>query len=241
MNRNEYRTQTILEPAAAMLDRETEEALYRHYRAFFHTAENTRNWNPWTDIPWDQVSIAPSPALAEAVLASYREDVFLPDYTVTMLHTLRSSRGRAWFATRWSYEEGKHLLTLGEWLVRSGTRTDDELKVMADELLYAYRWEAPFPDPTAVLADALAWEMREIERYRALHHLASEEGDAALTGAIRRLLADEEAHQAFFLEALEIIARMHGELVTDAVRRVATAQGSPAHAHALLTAFDAVQ
>jgi hypothetical protein len=32
---------------------------------------------------------------------------------------VRGSRGRAWFHANWGYEESKHSMALGDWLLRS--------------------------------------------------------------------------------------------------------------------------
>lgn len=223
--------------AAARLDRPAEDPLYRLYRSYFQTAEETRRWNLWEDIPWDQVRTDPPSELVEAVLAVYREDVFLPDYSARALHVLRSSRGRAWFLTRWSYEEGKHLLALTEWLIKSGARTDAELKQLSNGLLAQYTWEPPFNDGAAVFADSLLWELRELEQGRALRLQAQKAEDPALVAVLDYILADEEAHLDFFRAALSIIAREQKEAVEDAVRRIAEVQEFPGGAPALLAAL----
>lgn len=224
--------------AAARLDRLTEEALYTLYRAYFKTAEDERRWNVWEDIPWDAVKVSPSPELIAAVMAIYREDLFLPDFSAKSLHILRSSRGRAWFITRWSYEESKHLIALTDWLVRAGVFTDDELKQYADDLLTRHQWEPPFNDGTAVLWDALLWETREIERYRHLMAQAKDADDAALVSVIEHLLADEQAHRGFFRDSIRIIAERHRENVAEAAQRVAGAQEFEGGAAGLLALLD---
>jgi acyl-[acyl-carrier-protein] desaturase len=205
----------------ARRDRATEDALYRLYRGYFETAENTRNWNPWVAIPWDEVKTTPSAQLAGGVLATYKELLFLPDYSAHALSTLRASRGRAWFLTRWSYEEGKHLLALGEWLVRSGVCTDEQLKTLGDEILLQYRWESPTEEPTALFVDALLWEVREIALVTGLQELAQTEGDTALIQLLERLHKDNTAHQGFFRETLRIISQTYPEEVTTAITQIA--------------------
>ncbi len=218
-----------------MLDPRTEGELYRLYRTYFQKAETERRWNLWDDTPWDLATTTPSEALAEAALASYREDVFLPDYSAKALHILRSSRGRGWFLTRWAYEEGKHLIALSEWLTRAGVRTDAEMRDLTETILAAYAWRPELDDPLAVLADSLAWEANEIARFAALKTLAQAENDGALAAICDRILADEEAHQAFFREALQIIGAAYPDAVADAVRRIAALQDDPASGAALLS------
>jgi acyl-[acyl-carrier-protein] desaturase len=216
----EKQVATRPESSAMRLDRPTEDALYKLYRNYFREAEDNRNWSPWTAIPWEETKPEPSPNLIEAVLDLYRDALFLPDYSARALELLRASRGRAWFITRWSYEEGKHLLILHEWLIRSGAYTDDQLKAMSDELLTAYRWEPPFPDAPAIFVDALLWEQREIEQINAIKAQAENTGDTALLTVLNLMLADENAHHEFFAAALRTIEENHAPLVEDARRRI---------------------
>jgi acyl-[acyl-carrier-protein] desaturase len=215
------------ESSAMRLDRPTEDRLYKLYRNYFTDAERNRNWNPWTAIPWDEVKSGPSPELVAAALEAYREDLFMPDYSARALHLMRASRGRAWFITRWSYEEGKHLLALHEWLLRSGAFTDEQLKELAERLLTAYRWEPPFTDAPAVFVDSLLWELREIERAAALKRLAGAAGDTALVRTLELIQIDEAAQKDFFVAALGIIAETYPDVVRDAIRRVTDALEVP--------------
>ena len=206
--------------SAARMDRATEYKLYRLFRTFFEQAEDNRNWNLWKDIPWHDAKRSPAPELVSAVMTAYREALFLPDYSSYTLKALRSSRGRAWFLTRWSYEEGKHLLALGEWFVKTHTVTDNDLKALSNELLAHYKWEPPFHDAPALFVDALLYENQEIEQMTAIHRLAEASGDTALTLLMEKILADEAAHQAFFREALACIGETYPERVRDAIARI---------------------
>jgi acyl-[acyl-carrier-protein] desaturase len=228
------------DPGAARLDSATERALYQHYRQFFQKAEEERRWNVWADVPWDAVAAGPSALLVQAVVDAYREELFLPDYSARLLELQRASRGRAWWLTRWSYEEGKHVIALSEWLLRSGAYSDEQLRDFTEAALGAYRWEPPFLDGLASLTEMVVWERREIDRYRALRRLATEAEDGELTYVAGRLLGEEEAHLEFLSSCLGIIARGgHAEAVRDAVRRVAADQPEPeASERALLGLLD---
>lgn len=208
----------------AMLDRATEDALYEKFAAFFRVAEEERAWNLWTEVPWEQTANPPSAALTEAVEAAYADELFLPDYAEQMLSLVRSSRGRAWFMTRWTYEEGKHILALGEWLMRSGQRSDAALKAFSDDLLAGGRWTLPFTDPSAAMVYALVREQEEIERYRALRSAAEAENDGALGILLRHILSDEQAHRDFLRDALRTIQGSQPALIEEAARRVAASR-----------------
>jgi acyl-[acyl-carrier-protein] desaturase len=222
----------------AMLDRATEDALYARFRAFFLAAEEERRWNLWEDVPWDRANPAASDDLAGAVVAAMDRELHLPEASAKILYTLRSSRGRAWFVTRWSYEEGKHLLVLGEWLVRSGKRSDQDLREHADRLLAGRDWQLAAGDPPGVMAQALLWELEEIERHRALRARAEAEGDGALVFVADKILADEHVHREFLRDALGIMARSAPEAVAQSARRVAAAPEAGPWGAALLADLD---
>ncbi len=224
--------------ASARLDPATEERLYRLFREFFQKAEETRRWNLWSDVPWDAIATDPPRELSEAVLTAFREDSFLPDYSAHALHYLRASRGRAWFLTRWAYEEGKHLLALGEWLTKSGSISGDDLRELSNGLLATYTWQPEDRDNLFVWADALLWEMHEIDRFRALKQSAETAGDSALVELASRILTDEEAHRDFFRLSLAIIAERYGERVEAAIKEAAQAHESPEAGQTLLALLD---
>lgn len=212
---------TTEESAIAMLSPEAERAIYLLYRDYFRTADSERQWNLWTDLPWDNAPAeAPSEALINAALDIYKDLLFLPDYAAFGLARSRSSRGRAWFLTRWSYDEGKHLLTLNEWLVQRAGIPDSELRAMGDSLLTQFRWTPPTADPETLLADALAWEISEISRLTALATLATESGETALDEGCRHMLADDNAHRHFLSSALDVVAKERPGDVEAAVRHV---------------------
>ena len=219
--------------AVARLDRPTEDKLYRLYRDFFRVAEEQRRWSIWVDIPWDEPREAPSESLVEAVLDNYREDSFLPDYSMHVLRILRASRGRAWFLTRWSYEEGKHLIALSEWLTRTKSRTDTEMREFTEAHLRTFRWTPPDEEPFAVLADMLLWELGEIDRYTTLRDKAQSAEDVALIAATDLILGDETAHRDFLRDALAICNVSYGPQVAEAITRLAATEEFPGGADAL--------
>ncbi|MFY7951820.1 MAG: hypothetical protein ACOVT5_04880 [Armatimonadaceae bacterium] len=212
---------TTEESAIAMLSPDAEREIYLLYRDYFRAADSERQWNLWTDLSWDNAPDgAPSKELVDAALDIYKDLLFLPDYAAFGLARSRSSRGRAWFLTRWSYDEGKHLLTLNEWLVRRAGIPDSDLRAMGDALLTEFRWTPPTADPETLLADALAWEISEIARITSLETLATQSGEAALAEGCRHMLADDNAHRRFLAGALAVIAKERPEETDAAVRHV---------------------
>ncbi len=215
---------TPFNPAAARLDNETEAELYALYRAYFADAE-ARQWNVWDTIPWEtNYPTEPSDALTQAVLACYGAELFLPDYMTTLLMHTRSSRGRTWYVTHWCYEEGKHLLALGEWLTRRGLFTNEELQIQNAEVLGMSRWKPASIDAIALFADAILYETQEEERYRQLRDIAKAENDMALVTLCEHILNDEDTQKSFFAQSLSIISKRHADKVSAAIEVVTTEQ-----------------
>src|SRR5229473_7447337 len=113
---------------------ELEPAMWRLYRDFFDQAEKKRRWRIREDIPWDQCNPRLDPAIADVVESFCAVELYLPDYTSKILPVVRPSRGRTWFYANWGYEESKHALALGDWLLRSGQRSDEQMADMESEL-----------------------------------------------------------------------------------------------------------
>src|SRR5690242_10297382 len=105
-----------------------EREIWAIYQEFFALAERRRRWSLHDDIPWDQCNPHTDPAIASVIESFCAVELFLPDYVGKFLPLVRGYRGRAWFAANWGYEESKHSLVLGEWLLRSGHRTEEQLE-----------------------------------------------------------------------------------------------------------------
>jgi acyl-[acyl-carrier-protein] desaturase len=214
-------------PAAARLDNETEAELYSLYRAYFADAE-ARQWNVWDAIPWEaSYTTDASEPLVQAVLDCYSAELFLPDYMTTLLKHTRASRGRTWYVTHWCYEEGKHLLALGEWLTRRGLFTDEELQNRGAEVMGQNRWQAVSTDAVALFVDAILYETQEEARYRELRRIAEAEHDTALVALSDRILGDEGTQKRFFAQSLAIIGKRHSGKVSEAIGVIADAQPDP--------------
>ena len=110
---------------------------------FFEEAERTRRWNVFNDIPWDQVNRDAPEELALCAETFASVELYLPDYVAQGINVVRPYFGRAWFQANWGYEESKHALALGEYLVRSGKRTQDQWLDHQQGIL-AKEWTRPF-------------------------------------------------------------------------------------------------
>src|SRR4051794_16036878 len=117
------------------MNAQIEDRFFDMYLQFFKISEERRRWKLFKDIPWSQVNRKVNPLVVSAVEASTAVEMFLPDYAAKVMQMFRKSRGRAWFIANWAYEESKHSLTLGEWLIRTGARDEKQLRAFENSLL----------------------------------------------------------------------------------------------------------
>jgi acyl-[acyl-carrier-protein] desaturase len=182
---------------------EIETGLYRLYREFFDKAEKKRRWSLRDDIPWDQCSRALNPAIADVVESFCAVELQLPDYVANAMAMSRSSRACTWFYANWGYEESKHSLALGDWLLRSGGRTEEQMADLEGRISQ-WEWNVPHDSPVAMLAYAMTQELATGLNYRNLRRRVDEEGDPALSKLLGYLSVDEQAHYNFFLKVVQL-------------------------------------
>jgi acyl-[acyl-carrier-protein] desaturase len=193
------------------LNPKIEERFFQHYLEFFRLAEDRRRWNLWKDIPWDEVNPETSAWVADVVEAFSAVEMFLPDYTAKILQLIRKSRGRAWFQANWGYEESKHSLTLAEWLVRSGKRTEEGMRAYENSLLDNSEWELPFDHPRQMIIYTMIQELATWLNYWNLKAKVEEQGDVALAKALHLISADEKTHYNFFRKGVKVFMEFEPE------------------------------
>ncbi len=237
---NQRQNATSERSAAMRLSPEVERALYQLYRAYFRAAEAEGGRDSlWRTLDSTAAGPTPSQELAEAALIAYRQDLFLPDYNTASLVRLRGSRGRAWFWTRWSYEESRHLLALHEWLLARGVADQETLSELSDDLLGAQRWSPASDDALYLFVDALLWELTELARGEKLLAMARAEGDEPLEQLLVAMLADEAAQRDFFLDALKLVRETYPERINTALSLAAAEHESATLAAELSAYLDA--
>ncbi len=184
-----------------------EEAYYRLYRSFFDVAERRRRWSLADDIPWEQVNPALPPQIATVVESFCAVEMYLPDYVGKLLPPLRASRGRAWFTAVWGYEESKHSLALGDWLLRSGQRSEEQLADL-ERQVFAHEWNLPRDSALGMVLYAMVQELATWLNYRNLRRqVVALGGDPALEKLLGFISVDERAHHDFYFR----VARLYLE------------------------------
>ncbi|MBX7098429.1 MAG: acyl-ACP desaturase [Myxococcaceae bacterium] len=174
------------------------EKFYREYMTFFEHAEKSRRWNLFTDIDWESVKAAPkNDSLALCAETFCGVEMYLPDYVEGHLDMFKDNFARSWFAANWGYEESKHGLTLREYLVRSGHRTDEQMHAYADRIL-SQRWKRPFPTARQMTAYGVVQEMTTFIIYKKQQQLCEQQGQDGLAGIYKLIAKDEMAHTRYY-------------------------------------------
>jgi acyl-[acyl-carrier-protein] desaturase len=207
---------------------ELEATFWRLYRDFFDLAERRRRWNLRDDIPWDQCNPRLNPAVADVVESFCAVELYLPDYTAKILPLARSSRGHSWFYANWGYEESKHSLALGDWLVRSGSRTAAQMADLEGQV-FQQEWNLPHDSPLGMLVYAMTQELATWLSYRNLRRRAAEGGgDPALSKLLLLVAVDERAHFDFFQQCVAVFLRHDRPGTLEQLRRVMNNFAMPA-------------
>ncbi len=207
---------------------ELEAAFWRLYRDFFDKAEKKRRWSLRDDIPWDQCNRGLAPAVADVVESFCAVELYLPDYTSKILPVVRSSRGRTWFYANWGYEESKHSLALGDWLLRSGQRTEEQMADL-EQKIFQWHWNLPHDSPLGMLVYAMVQERATGLNYRNLRRRVQEQGgDPALERLLMLVAIDEQAHYGFFQECVTLFLKHEPAATLEQLRRVMNNFAMPA-------------
>jgi acyl-[acyl-carrier-protein] desaturase len=177
--------------------------IYHLYRDYFNKAEKRRRWSLETDIPWESCNRDLNPAIADVVESFCAVELFLPDYIGKILPLIRGYRGRAWFAANWGYEESKHSLALGDWLVKSGQRTEAQLEAV-NQYAVDHEWTLPMDDVRGMVCYSMVQELATWLHYRNLRHLVREQDDPALNALLGLVQVDERAHFDFFCKLVKL-------------------------------------
>ncbi|MFE3757729.1 acyl-ACP desaturase [Nocardia tengchongensis] len=169
---------------------------------FFELAERKRRWSVFDDIPWEKWE----ERFADPVLATCAEtflgvEMYLPDYVAEGLNLTRDSFGQAWFHVNWGYEESKHGLALREYLVRTGQRSEEQMRDYERTIL-SKSWELPFRTPRRMFVYGALQEKVTWMSYRGQRERAIAVGDPVMTEICRLIARDEAAHSDFYQKAL---------------------------------------
>ncbi|MBL8957037.1 MAG: acyl-ACP desaturase [Myxococcaceae bacterium] len=181
------------------LSRALKDKFHREYMTFFEHAERSRRWNLFTDIDWAAVKNEPAnEKLALCAETFMGVELYLPDYIDGHLSLFRDNFARAWFGANWGYEESKHAMTLWQYLVKSGHRTEEQMRDYSDRIL-SKKWQKPFDNGRQMTAYGCAQEMTTFVIYKKQQLLAEAEGNKTLAEAYKLIAKDEMAHAQYYM------------------------------------------
>lgn len=204
----------------AALPPELESQTWKLFRDFFDLAEKKRRWRVADDIPWDQCNPGLKPVIADVVETFCAIELYLPDYSAKILPKVRHTKGRAWFYANWGYEESKHSLALGDWLLKSGHRSEEYMADL-ERKVFAREWNLPHDSHLGMLAYAMVQEEATFVNYRNLRERTNAlGGDPALEKLLGFLAVDEKAHHSFFRDCLKLYLQLDRGAVIEQLRRV---------------------
>jgi len=197
---------------------EVKTKIYRLYREYFDRAEKKRRWSVRDGIPWDQCNPNLDPAVADVVQTFCMVELYLPDYLGKLLPQVRAHRGRAWMLANWGYEESKHSLALGDWLLYSRCRTEEQMADMEDAV-FEQTWELPHDNARAMLCYTMVQELATHLHYRNLRRVINGQ-DPALDRVLELISIDEAAHADFFRRLVQLHLDEDRAATLEQVRRV---------------------
>ena len=206
--------------APPALPPELERRVWQMFREFFDLAERRRRWRVADDIPWDECNPALRPVVADVVETFCAVELYLPDYSAKILPQVRHSKSRTWFYANWGYEESKHSLALGDWLLKSGHRSEEYMADL-EKKVFAREWNLPQDNHLGMLVYAMVQEEATFLNYRNLRdRVRAVGGDPALEKMLQLMAVDEKAHHSFFRDCLKIYMELDRGAVIDQMRRV---------------------
>lgn len=181
-----------------------EERLFQEYMSFFEKAERERRWSLFDDIPWERVNRDASEELALCAETFCSVEMYLPDYVAGGINLVRDYFGQAWFQANWAYEESKHSLTLMQYLVRSGKRTESQMFDLQNRI-FAKKWALPFTTARQMTFYGCVQEMATFVIYLKHRERAADEGDECLRTIYDFIARDEIAHCRFYQSVIKVL------------------------------------
>ncbi len=206
---------------------EVQAEIYRLFRDYFDRAEKKRRWSLRDGIPWDQCNRHLNPAVADIVESFCAVELYLPDYLSKLIPQVRAVRGRAWMLANWGYEECKHSMALGDWLLRSGHRSEERMADLEREV-FSHEWDLPYDNARGMVCYTMFQELATWLHYYNLRAIVGEKGDPALYRVLTLVSIDERAHYDFFKKLVQLYLKYDRPGTLEQLRRVVNTFAMPA-------------
>ena len=196
-----------------------EAALWKLYRKYYDSAEETRRWSLSDDIPWKEARLIDDADFVEMIESLLVVKLKVVDISAKVIPRVRGSFGRTWFYATWGYEELRHNLVLSDWLLASKHHTQERLMALEDAAI-AQEWQLPCEDLPGLLAHALVQEAAAGERTHKLLGIGKDIGaDAAILRILDYVQADDHAHFDFFRHCMDLQMKFHPESVHEQIQQ----------------------
>jgi acyl-[acyl-carrier-protein] desaturase len=200
--------------------------IYGLFRDYFDRAEKKRRWLIRDDIPWDQCNRGLNPAIADVVETFCAVELYLPDYLSKLIPQVRANHGRAWMLANWGYEECKHSMAFGDWLLKSGMRSDEQMADLEAEV-FSHEWNLPYDNARGMVCYTMFQELATWLHYHNMRKMVDGE-DPALDKVLHLISVDERAHYHFFKNLVKLYLEEDREGTLEQIRRVANTFRMPA-------------
>ena len=201
---------------------------YELFREYFRLAERKRRWSIDDDIPWNQCNPHLKSVVADVIETFCAVELYLPDYLSKLIPQVRANRGRAWFLANWGYEESKHSMVLGDWLLKARHRTDEQMTDL-EARVFEHEYELPSESPLGMLCYAMIQELATFLNYCQLRHIVKDlGGDPALDRILALISIDERAHYDFFRKVVSLYLQRDREVTLAHLRGVVYSFQMPA-------------
>lgn len=212
-------------PAARQIALERE--VQGHYIDYFVRASKTRNWSPWHDLPFEEISRLGGQLGTETVNfieAFMGIEEYVADYTMTGVELFRHDRTRRNMQLQWGAEEARHGTTWELVLRRSRARTEVQLRTYLARIQVS-RWKAEdhgIDTPLSASAYAMVQERATYFNYQQLRVRIREDyglpstpidrervrgHEMGASEACRLVGQDEIAHHGLFLKIIQTYIR----------------------------------
>ncbi|MDZ7726059.1 MAG: acyl-ACP desaturase [Candidatus Campbellbacteria bacterium] len=208
--------------------------LYRWYMA---RSQEKRNWNPDKSFSWTEMQNSFSDDLITVLQGFFAVEWFVPDYTDTVLRSVRKSHGRSHFQLRWGSEEEKHADTWLNALLFSRRRTPEFLEKYKNDLRsneYKLPWDNPLHNIVYTVFQERATQLNylnleRIARGRSRKDVHGVDSDDVLAQVANTIAKDEVAHYHFFLEGVRLFLYYYPAQTLSAIRDVVENFAMPAN------------
>lgn len=202
--------------------------IYRLFRDYFDKAEKRRRWSIKEDIPWDQCNKNLPRPISDVLETFSAVELYLPDYLAKLIPQVRTNRGRSWMLANWGYEECKHSMAFEDWLLHSGSRSEEQLADM-EAMVFSYEWNLPHDNARGMVCYTMVQELATAIHYERLREIVKAEGGCpALEKALQLVAIDERAHADFFRRLVKIYLDADREATLEQIRRVVNTFKMPA-------------